>query len=121
MSNWAELVDPFREHLLQQLPAASLARLQSTCHAFRALVDRDTGGFWAAAAEQLMTADSIPMAADGHAVQQRLRQQATVFAPIAAGAPSSPAASLLSCWPPFLLFFPQHTHTHTHTHTSHQK
>ncbi len=39
MQPHAELLDPFRVHLLQHLPVGSLVQLRSTCQAFRALVD----------------------------------------------------------------------------------
>ncbi len=42
MHSPAELVDPFKAHLLQHLPVSSLVQLRSSCQAFRGLVDSGT-------------------------------------------------------------------------------
>ncbi|KAK9864938.1 hypothetical protein WJX84_009519 [Apatococcus fuscideae] len=81
----ARLSGPLREHLLQQLPARGLAQLRACNRAFRAFVDTGTGASWREAAKQLMPAETIPVADDSHAVQQRLRDQAAAFKRITSG------------------------------------
>lgn len=70
------LQDGLRGHLLPLLAPEHLACLRSPSRALQELIDEKTGPIWRNAAQSFIPLQSLPIKADGYAVQQRLRVHA---------------------------------------------
>lgn len=79
------LGDVFRRHILPHLPLRTLAQLRATSLTLRTLVDIGSGDAWKEAGQGVLTPDTIPDHADGHAAQDRLKTQAAAMLRLRSG------------------------------------